>query len=72
MTQHLWDGGMMLLAGTATGEVYASEDSGASWNCIADGIGPVAKEDHYLPFLSEEVRAKELEIRRADEAAQRA
>lgn len=72
MTQHVWDGGMMLLGGTATGEIYASEDGGASWGCIAEGLGPVAKDDHHLPFLSEEVRAKELAIRRADEAAQQA
>jgi len=63
MTQHVWDGGMMLLAGTATGEVYATEDDGASWQLITDQATPVAKEDHHLPFISEEVRREVLALR---------
>jgi len=58
MTLHRWDGGMMLAVGTATGEVYASEDRGATWNCIADDVTPVSKDDHHLPFLSEEERQR--------------
>ncbi len=51
MTQHVWDGGMMLVVGTATGEVYTSEDRGASWRRTADNVTPIAKGDHHLPFL---------------------
>jgi hypothetical protein len=56
MTRHTWPGGMMLLAGTATGEVFASEDHGASWQRISDEVTPVSKDDHHLPFMSEEER----------------
>ena len=63
MTQHVWDGGMMLLAGTATGEVYATEDEGASWQLITDQARPVSKEDHHIPFISEEVRRETLAAR---------
>ena len=63
MTQHVWDGGMMLLAGTATGQVYATEDKGASWQLIAEDAKPVSKEDHHIPFISEEVRRETLAAR---------
>ena len=63
MTQHIWDGGMMLLAGTATGEVYATEDNGESWQLITDEAKPVSKEDHHIPFISEEVRRETLAAR---------
>lgn len=63
MTQHVWDGGMMLLAGTATGEVYATEDDGASWQLLTDQAAPVAKEDHHLPFISADVRREQLALR---------
>lgn len=58
MTQHIWDGGMMLVVGSATGEVYVSEDRGESWQLISDQVAPVAKGDHHLPFLSPEEREK--------------
>ncbi len=57
-TQHIWDGGMKLVVGNATGEVYVSEDGGASWQLISDQAAPVAKGDHHLPFLSQEEREK--------------
>jgi photosystem II stability/assembly factor-like uncharacterized protein len=63
MTLHEWGGGMMLVIGTATGEIYTSEDQGASWHCIADDIPPVSKDDHHLPFLSPEERKQAMEIR---------
>jgi photosystem II stability/assembly factor-like uncharacterized protein len=56
MTQHVWDGGMMLLVGTATGEIYATEDGGASWKRISNEVSPVAKDNHHLPFMTEEER----------------
>lgn len=63
MAMHHWDGGMMLLIGTATGEVYASENDGASWDCIADDVTPVSKDDHHLPFMSPEERQRAKEVR---------
>ena len=63
MAQHVWDGGMMLLAGTATGEVFATEDRGESWQLITDQARPVSKEDHHLPFISEQVRREVLAAR---------
>ncbi len=56
MSQHVWDGGMMLVIGTATGQVYASENGGACWDCIAENVTPVSKDDHHLPFMSPEAR----------------
>lgn len=63
MTMHHWDGGMMLVVGTATGEVYASENGGASWTRIADDVTPVSKDDHHLPFLSPEARKEAMAVR---------
>ena len=57
MCQHVWDGGMMLVVGTATGQIYASENSGAHWDCIAENVTPVSKDDHHLPFMTPEARA---------------
>jgi len=56
MSQHLWDGGMMLAAGTATGEVFVTEDSGASWIQVADSVTPVSKDHHYLAFMTDQDR----------------
>ncbi len=63
MTMHRWGGGMMMAVGTATGQVYATEDKGASWDCIADDVTPVSKDDHHLPFLSPEERQRVMEHR---------
>lgn len=63
MAQHVWDGGMMLVAGTATGEVYVTEDDGATWQQISDKIAPISKEDHHLPFISDKVRKEVLAAR---------
>jgi len=63
MTMHQWDGGMMLIVGTATGEIYTSEDEGASWTLIDDNVTPVSKDDHHLPFLSDEERQRAMEAR---------
>ena len=60
MSQHLWDGGMMLVAGTATGEVFVTEDSGASWDLVPDLVRPVAKDHHYLAFLPEQEQKEAL------------
>jgi photosystem II stability/assembly factor-like uncharacterized protein len=46
-----------ILAGTATGEIYLTEDDGSSWSCIVAGLPPISKAGHYRWFLSEEERA---------------
>jgi photosystem II stability/assembly factor-like uncharacterized protein len=46
-----------ILVGTATGEVFLSEDDGKSWSCIALGLPPISKAGHYRWFLSDEGRA---------------
>ena len=49
---------IMLLAGTATGEIYVSENEGVSWNCLAQGIPPISKGGHYRWFLTAEEKEK--------------
>ena len=61
MGLHHWPDGMMLTLGTATGQIYVSEDRGASWECIADGIAPVSKDDHHFPFMPPEARKRAME-----------
>lgn len=56
MSIHHWDGGMMLVIGTATGEVFATENHGASWTCLSDAVTPVSKDDHHYPFMTPEER----------------
>ena len=56
MSQHLWDGGMMLVAGTATGQVFVTEDGGDSWDHVSESVTPVAKDHHYIAFLPEPER----------------
>jgi photosystem II stability/assembly factor-like uncharacterized protein len=65
MTQHLWDGGMMLVAGTATGEVFVTEDGGESWDQVPDLVRPVAKDHHYWAFLPEQEQKEALARLRA-------
>lgn len=47
----------MLVIGTATGELYATDDNFRSWVCLYDGAPAFSKEDHHLPFMSDEERA---------------
>ena len=56
-------GARVLLAGTATGEIYATEDKGASWQLLTDQATPVSKEDHHIPFISEKIRRETLAAR---------
>jgi photosystem II stability/assembly factor-like uncharacterized protein len=65
MTLHRWDGGMMLAIATATGEVYASEDAGDSWICIADDMAPVSKDHHHIAFMPPDERDRAMASRRA-------
>jgi photosystem II stability/assembly factor-like uncharacterized protein len=52
---------LMLTAGTATGEVYFSDDA-QNWLLLADGLPPISKGGHYRWFLTaeqkEEIEAK--------------
>ena len=57
MSMHLWYGGMMLVIGTATGEIYATDDNCRAWVCLDDHLPPISKDDHHLPFLSDADRA---------------
>ncbi len=65
MTLHHWDGGMMLIIGTATGEIYTSENDGASWQCIVDALAAVSKDHHHIAFLPPEERDHAMARRRA-------
>jgi len=65
VTLHHWDGGMMLVIGTATGEIYSSENDGASWTCIADDLAPVSKDHHHIAFLPPERAERAMAARRA-------
>ena len=56
MSMHLWYGGMTLVIGTATGELYATDDYCRSWVCLYDDAPAFSKEDHHLPFMSDEDR----------------
>lgn len=38
--------GFSLYVGTTAGDVYSSEDGGASWDLIASGLPPIAKYGH--------------------------
>jgi photosystem II stability/assembly factor-like uncharacterized protein len=65
MCQHVWNGGMMLVAGTATGEVYVTEDCGASWDQVSGDVRPVSKDHHHLAFLPEAERKAAMALRSA-------
>lgn len=63
MSMHLWYGGMMLVIGTATGEIWATDDYCRSWVCLDDDVPSLSKEDHHLPFMSDEDRAAAMAAR---------
>jgi hypothetical protein len=42
-----WGESFSIFAGTTSGEVYASEDGGATWSLIVDGLAPISKAGHY-------------------------
>jgi len=46
-----WSDRVMLVAGTATGEVFACEDAGGVWEQLATGLPPISKGGHYRWFL---------------------
>jgi len=58
MCMHAWPGGFSLFAGTTDGTVYTTEDGGANWREIANGLGPVSKVEHYKMLLPGYVSAR--------------
>lgn len=58
MAMHSWPGGLQFFAGTAVGEIYATEDGGGRWALIALALPPVSKARHYRHFLSAEEKAR--------------
>jgi photosystem II stability/assembly factor-like uncharacterized protein len=56
MTMHYWGDQVTFFGGTATGEVYSSEDAGASWQLVAKDLPPISKAGHYRWFLTPEQR----------------
>ncbi|MGZ0244840.1 MAG: WD40/YVTN/BNR-like repeat-containing protein [Alphaproteobacteria bacterium] len=63
MSMHLWYGGMMIVIGTATGEIWATDDYCRSWVCLDDDVPSLSKEDHHLPFMSDADRAAAMAAR---------
>lgn len=61
-----WGDRIMLIAGTATGEVYATEDEGANWYVVSDELPPVSKGGHYRWFLDVGERERVEEKMRAN------
>ena len=49
-----WPGGLSLFAGTTDGDVFASDDGGATWGPIVRGLGPVSQSSHYRDLPRQE------------------
>jgi len=58
MGLHDYGSGFSLYAGTATGEIYHSDDCGLHWLLLADHMPPISKGGHYRWFLTEQQRAE--------------
>jgi photosystem II stability/assembly factor-like uncharacterized protein len=54
MSMHESPDGLSFFIGTATGEVFCSEDQGDSWQLIIKGIPAFSKSGHYRHFLPDE------------------
>ena len=67
---HSYGDQIAFYTGSATGEVYGSEDAGLTWQLIAEGLPPISKARHYRHFLSAEdkfaLEEKGREERRAE------
>jgi photosystem II stability/assembly factor-like uncharacterized protein len=48
MTLEEWDPSFSAFVGTTSGEVFATDDGGASWSQIASGLAPISKGLHYV------------------------
>lgn len=47
MAIEAWPGGSSVYMGNTDGDIWASDDDGASWRCVATDIGPVSKTIHH-------------------------
>ncbi len=47
---------VLLSVGTATGEVFVSEDNGENWQTVATNVPPISKAGHFRWFLTDERR----------------
>ena len=47
-----WGESFSLLAATATGEVWCSDDGGEHWREVLTGLAPVSKGPHYAAFTA--------------------
>jgi photosystem II stability/assembly factor-like uncharacterized protein len=47
MSIYAWPGGYALFTGDTDGAIYASDDEGDTWTCIANDLSPVSKVNHY-------------------------
>jgi photosystem II stability/assembly factor-like uncharacterized protein len=56
MASYAWQGRVAYLAGTATGEVFLSEDGCESWSLATGDLPPISKAGHYRWFLSDAER----------------
>ncbi|MBB5411082.1 photosystem II stability/assembly factor-like uncharacterized protein [Paraburkholderia sp. HC6.4b] len=56
MGMYRWDDKIMLIAGTATGEIYATENDGESWYVVSEDVPPISKGGHYRWFLDAKER----------------
>jgi photosystem II stability/assembly factor-like uncharacterized protein len=62
-----WGDELTLIAGTATGQVFASDDAGEHWYPVAEDLPPISKGGHYRWFLSvDEREAVEARMRAGD------
>lgn len=50
LSVYAWPGGYTLFIGDTDGDVYASDDEGEHWTCIASGLAPISKVNHYAPL----------------------
>jgi hypothetical protein len=47
---------VLISVGTATGEVYVSENEGHHWERVAHNVPPISKAGHFRWFLTDERR----------------
>jgi len=64
MGMHHAGSALALFAGTATGEIYATDDDGRHWTRIAHDLPAIAKNGHFRWFLSPEGREAAEEMMR--------
>jgi len=51
LTMHCWHSNVAFYAGSALGEVFASENRGESWELVTAALPPISKVGHYKKLL---------------------